>query len=952
MCAAKPGSVVKCPPSGSACQIQLCNPVSGACAATPTNEGGPCEDGKICTDGDACSGGQCVAGADACPCKKNSDCTDDGNLCNGTPYCDKTELPWACKTNPGTVVDCSAASDTACSANQCDAKTGTCAYGAVNAGGKCEDGQLCTVSDTCDNGVCTAGPSQCGCTADADCALFEDGNACNGLLYCDKTKLPFTCKVAPATVVVCAIGQDNACLKASCQEATGQCVLKAVANGGVCIDGNPCTSGDACSGGTCVGGLANCSDGLRGVAIVGWGKAARALAIGFRTVVKGGLDGEDQMVTVVEQNGQIAIGKDGKPLQYFFDRVTGINGANKVVDEANAIARLDNGRAVAVGRGTYSALQEATISRFDATGERTSEVLSKNGTATISYFPNGGILLGVIGLADNGFVAFGMGGYIGLPATVGPSWAQRYSAVDQLVWQQASFVGSAAVGKVRLLAGVRLAGNQLVLTGTSEAKDGARNGVILRLDAAVGQTSADLVGANHSPPCKPAMCDLWLGARPVNQTGACDDLHRCQDVDLCVDGQCRGAAVHDCSDGNPCTVESCTASAGCLVAEGKSGLACTTATLCAAGNCSPCPWTQSLWGTPKINEFTMAAAPAVQGGFGLVGYHNSTSSAGNQTGCWIARTAAAAQPIAQQALNLAVSAEESLLGVAALSDGGAWAAGWINTKGTAAADRNMLLVRVDPSGVPVKVVAPDLPAEQAWLSAAAGKSGQWVVVGFTSGAGGHIAAAQAMDATGTVQWTYASPAANTELVDVSATSDGGWVLAGHDGIKNLAQAVRVDGSGKVQWTATAAGVGPLYTVRIVALANGGFLAAAHDLSGGAQLDTRIVVWSATGALTANALTQFDANQWVRDLKVVGNQVVAVGTVLNTSGVSAELAAGFSLQGQLLWSSALMGPDWLSFGALLTTAQGLPMAIGDQSATLTAQVVVRTFSPQGQFFCGP
>ena len=445
---------------------------------------------------------------------------------------------------------------------------------------------------------------------------------------------------------------------------------------------------------------------------------------------------------------------------------------------------------------------------------------------------------------------------------------------------------------------------------------------------------------------------MWLGARPVNQTGGCDDLNRCQDVDRCVDGQCVGAAVHNCSDGNPCTAESCTASAGCLVAEGKPGVACTTSDLCSAGNCGPCPWTQSLWGAPKINEFTMAAAPAVQGGFWLVGYHNSTSSAGNQTGCWIARTDAAAQPIAQQALNLAVSAEESLLGVAALSDGGAWAAGWINTKGTAAADRNMLLVRVDPSGVPVKVVAPDLPAEQAWLSVAAGTSGQWVAVGFTSGAGGHIAAAQAMDATGTVQWTYASPAANTELVDVTATSDGGWVLAGHDGIKNLAQAVRVDGSGKVQWTATAAGVGQLFMVRIVALANGGFLAAAHDLSGGAQLDTRIVVWSATGTLTANALTQFDANQWVRDLKVVGNQVVAVGTVLNTYGVSAGLAAGFSLQGQLLWSSALTGPDWLSFGALLTTAQGLPMAIGDQSATLTAQVVVRTFSPQGQFFCGP
>jgi hypothetical protein len=43
-----------------------------------------------------------------------------------------------------------------------------------------------------------AGTNTCACTNDSDCAKSEDGNLCNGTLYCDKSVAgAFECKVNP-----------------------------------------------------------------------------------------------------------------------------------------------------------------------------------------------------------------------------------------------------------------------------------------------------------------------------------------------------------------------------------------------------------------------------------------------------------------------------------------------------------------------------------------------------------------------------------------------------------------------------------------------------------------------------------------------------------------------------------------------------------------------------------
>ncbi len=253
LCVPKKSSQVVCAPPSTPCLTAKCNPATGACDTTPTNDGGACDDGKVCTAGDHCAAGSCVPGADQCPCKANADCADDGNLCNGLPYCDKSELPWTCKTNPGTVASCSASGDTACSKNTCNTATGACAPLPVNEGAKCSDDDPCTASDTCAKGVCKAGPGICGCQSDGDCAKADDGDLCNGTLYCNKTVAPHLCQVNPATVVVCASATDTACAANKCVPATGKCAVELGKDGSPCSDDNPCTQGDGCVGGKCVG---------------------------------------------------------------------------------------------------------------------------------------------------------------------------------------------------------------------------------------------------------------------------------------------------------------------------------------------------------------------------------------------------------------------------------------------------------------------------------------------------------------------------------------------------------------------------------------------------------------------------------------------------------------------------------------------------------------------------
>jgi hypothetical protein len=143
----------------------------------------------------------------------------------------------------------------------CQPQTGAC--GAVHSpdGISCEDGNPCTVNDTCLGGVCVSGKtSVCVCQHASDCAKQEDGNLCNGTLYCH---LPTgKCLLNPATVVYCPPALPGSCVGHACNPVTGLCEPGAVADGTPCDDGDKCTIAEKCQAGACLGGKAKpCEDG-------------------------------------------------------------------------------------------------------------------------------------------------------------------------------------------------------------------------------------------------------------------------------------------------------------------------------------------------------------------------------------------------------------------------------------------------------------------------------------------------------------------------------------------------------------------------------------------------------------------------------------------------------------------------------------------------------------------
>ncbi len=116
-----------------------------------------------------------------------------------------------------------------------------------------------TASDA--GGKCTGGPQLCGCSANSDCAKQDDGDLCNGGLYCDTLVLPHVCK--PDNKPVACPPAGAACLTSVCVAKTGLCVGAAdlAQDGSPCDDGDACTAATLCQNGSCSGGKTkDCND--------------------------------------------------------------------------------------------------------------------------------------------------------------------------------------------------------------------------------------------------------------------------------------------------------------------------------------------------------------------------------------------------------------------------------------------------------------------------------------------------------------------------------------------------------------------------------------------------------------------------------------------------------------------------------------------------------------------
>ncbi|MEZ4325072.1 MAG: MopE-related protein [Polyangiales bacterium] len=179
--------------------------LSGTCRLSQCGDGyTDTENGEECDDDDDVAGDGCEPSSCLFSCKVDADC-DDGNLCTGAETCDlatHTCMPGT----PGTGTPCT----------QPDNDPGVCNMGlcvpegcgdGVLDGEECDDGNLFD-NDGCDSN-CTFS-----CTADADC---DDGDLCTGTETCNLTE--HVC--VPGTPEVCPDAPDACHVQGTCQAGVG-----------------------------------------------------------------------------------------------------------------------------------------------------------------------------------------------------------------------------------------------------------------------------------------------------------------------------------------------------------------------------------------------------------------------------------------------------------------------------------------------------------------------------------------------------------------------------------------------------------------------------------------------------------------------------------------------------------------------------------------------------------
>lgn len=237
-------------PDGGQCKVAICDKKTGACSWSAKD--GKCDDGSLCTTGEVCTAGNCkpeksvdcddkqACTTDACNPKDgkcvntaNSDPCDDNSTCTENDACVLGKCVGANK-------DCSDGDP--CTADACDAKTGKCTNSAIAGCGGCKDDKACDDGNPCTNNSCDTKTGKCS-TAN-NTAPCDNKDPCT---YGDKCDGAGKCKTGTAN----ACDDDNTCTTDACDKANGKCVHTNATDGSACNDGKACTTGDVCKVGKC-----------------------------------------------------------------------------------------------------------------------------------------------------------------------------------------------------------------------------------------------------------------------------------------------------------------------------------------------------------------------------------------------------------------------------------------------------------------------------------------------------------------------------------------------------------------------------------------------------------------------------------------------------------------------------------------------------------------------------
>ncbi len=162
---------------------------------------------------------------------------------------------------PGTLCPLGDA-DPQCSEAVCLVPSG-CTVRAKADGGGCEDGDACTIEDTCSAGVCVGRALHCddgnvctddSCDAPNGCVFSPNTAACDDANACTSGD---TCGGGVCTGAALDCNDNNTCTDDSCAPASG-CLH--ADNISPCDDGSACTLGDTCGSGICGGAPRDCND--------------------------------------------------------------------------------------------------------------------------------------------------------------------------------------------------------------------------------------------------------------------------------------------------------------------------------------------------------------------------------------------------------------------------------------------------------------------------------------------------------------------------------------------------------------------------------------------------------------------------------------------------------------------------------------------------------------------
>jgi subtilisin-like proprotein convertase family protein len=232
-----------------------------------------------CADTDPCTIDKCSVAQDqgicsheqkGCDPASNTDCQENkcdsadgqcklkarnnGGACEDGDWCTVGETCSSGTCSGGAARDCSILDD-GCIKGECDGVLKACKPVNIPEGGACDDGEICTQGETCISGVCTApvdGGGICICNPDQgefNNPACTDGDLCNGTMKCNLVTK--RCDVYEPPKVCPPSGEG--CKVNKCIPLTGACVLQNAPNYLNCDDGLVCTQGDLCESGICKG---------------------------------------------------------------------------------------------------------------------------------------------------------------------------------------------------------------------------------------------------------------------------------------------------------------------------------------------------------------------------------------------------------------------------------------------------------------------------------------------------------------------------------------------------------------------------------------------------------------------------------------------------------------------------------------------------------------------------